>query len=237
VVASAGAVRVLEIAVNRVAVLVLLVAVVPTSAEAGGTIVVQGGAEIGPPRPMPPPQRVRYRRRPGPRLMAPLRIDLGAIGTGSRQGFLAGAELSVGVHLASLWPEPITYDVGVGLFGGALASGSKPDDSDDVSYGGLYGELGKSLSGGDFWRTWASGRAEYFASDAFGDERQGLGASGKLEVELYLSGVGVAPDGLFLGTYALGLYVEGAVRKLGGGLGVAQIGAGITIRTPLVWKF
>lgn len=207
-----------------------------SSVEAQG-VVIQGSAELRPgqPAPLPPPRR--YRRRPGPRLMAPLRIDLGAIGAGSDYGFLSGAEVSAGIHWASLSPEPTSFDIGLGLFGGAMTNASVPDDVDPVSYGGVYGEFGKTLSGGDFWRTWASGRAEYFGSNAFGDERRGLGASGKVEVELFLSGIGVSPEGIFFGTYAIGLYVEGALRRLGDDVGIGQFGAGLTIRTPLVWKW
>lgn len=227
---------------NRIvaaALLVFVCGVEASTAEAQATIVVQGSAEIGAPRPvaqpLPPPRR--YRRHRGPRLMAPLRIDFGAIGATSDYGFLSGAELSAGVHWASLSPEPTSFDIGVGVFAGALTAPEHPGDNDDVSWGGIYGEFGRSLSGGDFWRTWASGRAEYFDSDAFGeDKRRGVGASGKLEVELYLSGIGLSPDGIFFGTYAIGLYVGGGLRRLGDDVGIGQFGAGITIRTPLVWR-
>ncbi|MBK9033839.1 MAG: hypothetical protein IPL61_21655 [Myxococcales bacterium] len=215
------------------------VASVVTVAHAGveGSVVVQGGAEI---HPVPPPQR-RYRRHRGPRLMAPMRIDIGAIGADSDYGLLSGAEASIGIHWASLSPEPTTFDVGLGVFGGAMTNGRTPldaaGDHQVLSYGGVYGEFGKTLSGGDYWRTWALGRGEYLGSDGLGESRTSLGASAKLEAEVYLSGVGVSPEGLFLGTYAIGVYAEAAVRQLGADVGRLQFGLGLTIRTPLVWKW
>ncbi len=221
---------------NRiVAASVVAVALVmsPELVQAEGTVVVQGGVSVGPAMNNPPPQR--YRRRPGPRLMAPLRIDLGYMGANSTYGFLSGAEVSVGVHWASLSPTPTSFDIGLGVLAGAMTNPNVPTTSDGYTYGGVYAEYGKSLSRGDFWRTWASGRAEYLNADTFGTQRRGIGVSAKLEAELYLHGVGVAPNGIFVGSYALGVYVEAAARRLGDDVSLLQFGAGITIRTPLVW--
>ncbi len=201
---------------------------VVVSGEARASVQVNAGGTINQPR--------RYRRRPGPRLMAPLKIDLGGLMAGSDVGTLGGAEVSIGIHSASLWPVPVNWDVGIGVFGAALSNQRLEDaDQDPISMGGAYLEFGKTLSGGDYWRTWASGRAEYFGSTAFGEERTGLGGSGKLEAELYLSGVGIAPNGIFFGTYALGIFVEAAARRVSDDVNLVQIGAGLTIRTPLVW--
>lgn len=226
---------------NRtVALVALTLAGTAELASAGtveGTVVVQGSAEVHPIAPQPR----RYRRRPGPRLMAPLRIDLGAIAAASDYGTLGGAEASIGVHWASLSPEPTNFDIGLGVFGGTLSNSRVPMDANgenqELSYGGLYGEFGKTLSGGDYWRTWALGRGEYLASDGLGEEHVGLGVSAKLEAELYLSGVGISPQGVFLGTYAIGLYVEGGLRRLNSDVSTLQLGVGLTIRTPLVWTW
>ena len=94
-----------------------------------------------------------------------------------------------------------------------------------------------------FMGTWALGRAEYLSSegrlDATGgtERHTGIGVSAKLEAELYLSGVGISPDGIFLGTYAIGLYVEGAVRRLHDDVSDLQLGVGLTIRTPMGWTW
>ena len=106
--------------------------------------------------------------------------------------------------------------------------------NDGVAYGGGYLELAHTLSRGDFWRTWASGRGEYFGSSAFGQDRAGFGASGRLSAELYVSGVGIEPRGVFLGSYAIGVYVEAAGRDLGPNVGNFGISTGLTFRTPLV---
>lgn len=185
----------------------------------------------------PPPRR--YRRRPGPRIMAPLKIDIGAQGANTSQGFLPGIELRAGIHWASLSPRPTNTDVGLGVFGAVLAgpeNDAMPDAKNDVLYGGLYLEIGQTLSRGGHWRTWASGRGEYLGSDAFGETQAGFGVAGRLSAELYASGVGIEPRGVFLGTYAIGVYAEVAGRDLGRDVSAVQVSGGLTIRTPLVFS-
>ncbi|MCE9580074.1 MAG: hypothetical protein K8W52_43565 [Deltaproteobacteria bacterium] len=189
--------------------------------------------------PSQPPPPARYRRRPGPRLMAPLRIDIGATGSNTSEGYLPGLEIRAGIHWASLSPQPTNFDIGLGLFGAVLPGndhGTPGDTSDDdVVYGGAYLEVGQTLSHGDYWRTWASGRGEYLGSSAFGKDSSGFGVAGRLSAELYASGVGIEPRGLFLGTYAIGVYAEVAGRQLGSDVGALQVSAGLTFRTPLVF--
>lgn len=184
-----------------------------------------------------------YRRRPGPRFMMPLKIDLGAVGVNTSRGFAEGIGGSIGIHWASLSPEPTNTDVGVGVFGAIVgAPAAQPDgtmmttDKSTAAYGGAYLELGHTLAQGSFWRTWATGRGEYLASGAFGNEgHTGFGASGRLSAELFASGVGIEPRGLFLGTYAIGAYVEAGVRDVASDLSAVQVSAGLTFRTPLVF--
>jgi hypothetical protein len=171
--------------------------------------------------------------------MMPLKVDIGAAGATTERGFAQGIGMSVGIHWASLSPRPTRTDVGLGLFGGLLGAPADPDamnDSNGVAYGGAYLEVGRTLSRGSFWRTWASGRGEYLASGAFGGEgHAGFGAAGRLSAELYVSGVGIEPRGLFLGTYAIGVYVEAGARDMAPGVGMFQASAGLTFRTPLVF--
>jgi len=191
--------------------------------------------------PPPPPSSGgprRYRRRPGPRLMAPLKIDIGATGGNTSQGFLPGVELRAGIHWASLSPQPTNFDIGLGVFGAVLAgpkNDAMPDAETDVVYGGAYLEAAQTLSHGDYWRTWAGGRGEYIGSSAFGEDHVGFGVAGRVSAELYLSGVGIEPRGLFLGTYAIGVYAEAGARQLGPDVDALQISAGLTFRTPLVF--
>ncbi|MEZ4366845.1 MAG: hypothetical protein R2939_11220 [Kofleriaceae bacterium] len=198
--------------------------------QVGAEVRVQGQVNTQP----------RYRRRPGPRYMLPLKVDLGVLGAGSDRGGLAGAELAIGIHWASLSPQPTNFDIGVGVFGGGMApingdTGARGSADDDVVFGGAYLEVGQTLSRGSFWRTWAAGRGEYMSVDAFDRSQIGLGAAARLSAELYLSGVGIEPRGLFLGTYAIGLYVEGGARDLGDAVSLVQLSGGLTFRTPLVW--
>ena len=180
----------------------------------------------------------RYRRRPGPRFMMPLKVDIGAAGASTTHGFAPGIGAAVGIHWASLSPTPTDTDVGIGVFGAVLSAPkdtSAMTDSKGVGYGGAYLEVAHTLSHGDFWRTWASGRGEYLGSTAFGNDHAGFGASGRLSAELYVSGVGIEPRGLFLGTYAIGVYVEAGVRDVASEMGAFHVSGGLTFRTPLVF--
>jgi hypothetical protein len=178
------------------------------------------------------------RRRPGPRFMMPLKVDIGASGANTVRGFAPGIGMAIGIHWASLSPRPTHTDVGLGVFGALLsapADTSAMNDSNGVAYGGAYLEVGHTLAQGSFWRTWASGRGEYVASSAFGERNTGFGAAARLSAELYVSGVGIESRGVFLGTYALGVYVEAGARDMAQGVGVFQASGGLTFRTPLVF--
>ena len=170
--------------------------------------------------------------------MMPLKIDIGAAGANTSRGFAPGMSAAVGIHWASLSPRPTDTDVGIGLFGGILAAPedtSVMNDKNGVAYGGAYLELAHTLSQGTWWRTWASGRGEYLGSTAFDQDHAGFGASGRLSAELYVSGVGIEPRGVFLGTYAIGVYVEAGVRDMVDDVGKFQMSGGLTFRTPLVF--
>ena len=181
--------------------------------------------------------QVEYRRRPGPRFMLPLKIDLGWVGVNTTRGYAPGIGGAIGVHWASLSPKPTDTDVGIGVFGALLSTPVDPsmmDQSSGVAYGGAYLELAHTLVQNDFARVWAAGRGEYLASSAFGESHKGLGAMGRLSAELYVGGVGLEPRGVFLGTYAIGVYVEAGARDMVDNVGMFQAGAGLTFRTPLV---
>ncbi len=185
-----------------------------------------------------PPPRRRYKKRVGPSIMMPLRLDIGATGANTTQGYMPGVEMKLGIHWASLSPKPTNFDVGLGLFGAVLPGAedeAMPEVDNDVAYGGAYLEVGQTLSSGAHWRTWAAGRGEYLGSSTFGDTQAGFGVAGRLSAELFLSGVGIEPRGLFLGTYAIGAYVEAGARGLGEDVNPVQVSAGLTFRTPLVF--
>jgi hypothetical protein len=191
-----------------------------------------------PPPPSGPTTHRRYRRRPGPRLMMPIKLDIGATGASTTAGFRPGIEMRLGIHWASLSPRPTNTDVGLGVFGAVLpgkADDTMPGVDDDVLYGGAYLEVGQTLTRTDHTRTWLSGRGEYLGSSTFGDTQAGFGVAGRLSAELYASGAGIEPRGLFLGTYAIGVYAEAAARGLGDDVSPVQVSAGLTFRTPLVY--
>ena len=168
----------------------------------------------------------------------PLKIDIGAAGANTVRGFAPGISAAIGIHWASLSPRPTDTDVGLGVFGAALSAPTDPtmaDSKDAVVYGGAYLEVGHTLSRNDWFRTWASARGEYLASDAFGEHHTGVGAAGRLSAELYTAGAGIDPRGVFLGSYALGLYVEAGMRDVGSDVSAFQVSGGLTIRTPFVF--
>jgi hypothetical protein len=190
-----------------------------------------------------PSTSLHYRKRPGPRFMMPLKVDIGATGIDTAHGYAPGIGVAVGIHWASLSPEPTNTDVGIGVFGALLGAPAQMDtatgamsDNNAIAYGGAYLEVGHTLAHGDWWRTWAAGRGEYIGTSAFGNETHtGFGATGRLSAELYVHGVGIEPRGVFLGTYALGVYVEAGARDLGPDVGTFHVGGGLTFRTPLVF--
>lgn len=192
------------------------------------------GPAIGPTNPA-----VRYRRRPGPRFMMPLKIDLGASTASTERGMAPGVSGAIGIHWASLSPRPTNFDIGLGVFGGIhVADKMDANDTENgLAYGGAYLEGARMLSTNGWGRTWASMRGEYLGSSAFGNgSSTGVGVSGRLSAELFASGVGIEPRGLFLGTYAVGVYAEAGARQMVEGVNAFQATVGLTFRTPLVFS-
>jgi hypothetical protein len=179
----------------------------------------------------------RYRRRPGPRFMMPLKVDLGAAFADTSRGVAPGLGAAVGIHWASLSPRPTDLDIGLGVFGALLVAPEDPQTMSEagVAYGGAYLEVGHTLARGSFWRTWAAGRAEYLGSTAFDQDHVGFGAAARVSAELYASGVGIEPRGVFLGTYSIGVFAEAGMRDTAPGLSKLQGNIGLTFRTPLVF--
>lgn len=181
---------------------------------------------------------VEYRHR-GPRYMLPLKIDLGFAGANTSMGYAPGIGAAIGIHWASLSPQPVDTDVGLGVFGALLSTPIDPasNTSSGIAYGGAYLEVGHTLARNDFARVWASGRGEYLGSSAFDKDHKGFGVMGRLSGELYTAGAGVAPRGVFLGSYAIGLYVEAGARDMVQDVGKLSIGAGLTFRTPFAFTW
>jgi hypothetical protein len=241
------------IRIARLASLGLIASSLLVALPAAAQVTVHDHRSGSKPEPPPPPsgggdvrdhrngggEVVVYRRRPGPRVMMPLRFDLGMVGAGTTHGYLGGVELRLGIHWASLSPKPTNFDVGLGLFGAALVGpqdDTMPDANNDVVYGGAYLEVGQTISHGSWWRTWGSGRAEYIGTNAFDEQATGFGVAGRLTAEIYASGAGISPDGIFLGTYAIGVYAEAGLRGLGPNVDALQVSGGLTFRTPLVFQ-
>jgi hypothetical protein len=166
--------------------------------------------------------------RPAPWSMLLFKLEGGATGASDDEGFMSGFELRLGMNWALLRPTPST-DVGLGVFGGLLydTSGESTASGAELGYAGAYVEIGQTLARGNRWRTWATGRGEYFLAATAGTEDAGFGVAGRLSAELYLR------RGAFLGTHAIGVYAEASKRDMGH-YDPIQITAGLTYRTPLV---
>jgi hypothetical protein len=170
-----------------------------------------------------------------PWVMLPMKLDLGAAGTATSRGRATGMAGSLGIHWASLAPRPTDTDVGIGVFGSLMSTDNHEMEESAVKHYGGYIELGRTLSRGSYWRTWASGRGEYLASRAFGgDTHTGFGASGRLSVELYANAAHADRAGAAVGSWAIGLYVEAAVRDTVEDAGKLHASTGMTLRTPFV---
>lgn len=86
--------------------------------------------------------------------------------------------------------------------------------------------------------TWLGARVEGMSGRFGGHRYDVLGGALRVAAELYSTGVGGAGDsrtvGVFAGTFALGVYVEGTARTLPAELGGLGVGAGLTMRVPFI---
>jgi hypothetical protein len=182
-------------------------------------------------------------------VVPPAEVDFG---TGNPLGSApavtgASQELLAGVHWASLYWKPTTFDLGVGYVGvwrpvvpGYAARSTTPSDQVDnvLHVGGAYIDMACTLDARRHWRTWFAGRVEYLSSHVNGQQTMGHGAAVRIATEVFGSGVhGVADRGaaaVAAGTWALGFYVEASHRTLAPELGPNSLTAGFSLRIPFI---
>lgn len=173
----------------------------------------------------------------------PLRAEVGSSMNVGPTGPYPSADMSVGVHWASLSPRKSAFDVGVG-FSSSMAqdpAGRPPTHAGrgaapaPIVASGGYLELAARVRDGKHWRTWLGGRGELSTGERFGRQVSSVAASARISTELFGGVAGGGGDGLILGTFAIGLYVEAKYREFGDGApGATSFGAGVSGRLPLI---
>jgi hypothetical protein len=180
-------------------------------------------------------------------MVPPMRVDVGAL-TATGDGVAMGTQVLAGVHLASVWPEDLPIDVGVGVVAAFVGDGdgSEPiakarvdEGSKDPSFVGGYFDLSSRLAHGRYWRTWAGARGEMLRGDFAGTSRIGIGAGARLAAEVFVGGGGAATGGsgggVAVGVFALGVYADVSHRDLDGPLGGFGVSSGVTLRVPFIF--
>lgn len=176
--------------------------------------------------------------RGGALALPPLEVDVAAtapVGGGEAVG--PSTDVLVGVHWASLFWRPTNYEVGAGYVGSFRdLRGGEP--SDRFRMHGGYLALGRTMFVARHVRTWVELRGEILRASAPGRDFSALGGALRFAAELYSAGIGgrSRPGSLavFMGTFALGVFVEASHRDIPTALGPTGVSTGVSIRIPFV---
>jgi hypothetical protein len=183
--------------------------------------------------------------------LPPLEVNVGstAVVTGG-EAVGPGTDVMVGIHWASLYWRPTSYDIGIGYVGSVrpLRPGyastvermtGEGDAHPELAIHGGYLTLGHTLVTQPHLRSWIELRGELLlVDDGNAPPVSALGGAVRLAVELYSSGVGGTGDSsaiaMFAGTVAIGVYLEASHRELALELGPTGITAGVSFRIPFL---
>ena len=188
---------------------------------------------------------------PGMIALPPLEIDIGHhIAVNGGDAVTSSTEILVGVHWASLFWKPTSWDVGIGYVGSRRglrpayaptversydATAAEPQ----LSMNGTYLTLARTLYTRESFRTWVELRGELLRVDNGLRTFSSLGGAVRFAAEVYWSGIGGVSDrkavALFAGTLALGVFVEGGHRELATQLGPTGVTSGISFRIPFLF--
>ncbi len=186
--------------------------------------------------------------------LPPLEVNIGATApvTGGEAAPGPSTDLMIGVHWASLYWRPTSYDVGVGYIGSYrdLVPGyrsatpvadrtTQPGEAaDQMKLHGGYFSLGRTFYSQPHLRAWAELRGELLLVDTGGRPFSAIGGALRFALELYSSGVGGVSDhstiAMFAGTIAIGVYVEASHRDLPSELGPTGVTTGVSFRIPFL---
>jgi hypothetical protein len=188
---------------------------------------------------------------PGMIALPPLEIDIGHhIAINGGDAVTSSTEILVGVHWASLFWKPTSWDVGVGYVGSRRALRPVYAPAAERSYdataaepqlamNGTYLTLARTLYTRESFRTWVELRGELLRVDDGLRTFSSLGGAVRFAAEVYWAGVGGVSDrkavALFAGTWALGVFVEGGHRELATQLGPTGVTSGVSFRIPFLF--
>lgn len=182
------------------------------------------------------------RAHAGAGFIPPLRVDVGSDVMSGPEGAQVASDLSLGIHWASLHPGEPSFDVGIGMMtrlqqdqSAPMARHASAEPAPYVGAMGGYLELAKRIAGGRHWRAWLGARGDVSRADVAGRTVTMLGAAGRITTELFTGVVGSSSRALVLGTFAVGLYVEAAVREQPDDTTGHGVGCGLSARLPLVF--
>ncbi|MBL0219023.1 MAG: hypothetical protein IPQ07_34790 [Myxococcales bacterium] len=184
--------------------------------------------------------------------LPPLEVNLGATApvTGGEAAPGPSTDVMIGVHWASLYWRPTSYDVGVGYVGSYrdLVPGYRSvatrmtqagdATTDQMTLHGGYLSLGRTFYSQPHLRAWAEVRGELLLVDTGGRPFSAIGGALRFALELYSTGVGGISNhstiALFAGTVAIGVYVEASHRDLPSELGPTGVTTGVSFRIPFL---
>lgn len=188
---------------------------------------------------------------PGVIALPPLEVDIGHhIAVNGGEAVTSSTEILVGVHWASLYWKPTSWDVGVGYVGSRRAirpsfagqterrTGETSEDP-VVAMDGTYLTLSRSVYARGSFRSWVELRGELLRVDDGARVYSSLGGAVRFAAEVFSAGIGGVSDrkavALFAGTWAFGVFVEGGHRELVTALGPTGVMTGVTIRIPFLF--
>ena len=183
--------------------------------------------------------------------LPPMEVDIGHhIAVNGGEAVMSSTEVLVGVHWASLYWKPTSWDVGMGYVGSRRALRPSFAPTVERSYdaqaaepqltmNGTYLTLSKTMYTRESFRTWVELRGELLRVDNGLRTFSSLGGAVRFAAEVYWSGVGAASDhkavALFAGTWAFGVFIEGGHRELPTQLGPTGVTSGVSIRIPFLF--
>jgi hypothetical protein len=184
---------------------------------------------------------------PGAIATPPMSIDVGAgtpVGLEATTTTVASTELRIGASWASLYWKPTRFDVTIGYVGSyrtLLESGiarSTSSTTNELRFHGMYTELSYAIENHRHWRTWLGARIETLSGEYRDRSLDAIGGALRIGSELYSTGAYGASDhrtlAMAAGAFAIGIYVEGTARTLPRELGPIGVGAGLSVRLPLL---
>ena len=188
---------------------------------------------------------------PGVIALPPLEVDIGHhVAVGGGEAVMSSTEILIGIHWASLYWKPTSWDVGVGYVGSrrALRPSFAPTaersydataDEPALTMDGTYLTLSRTMYTRASFRTWVELRGELLRVDNGLRTFSSLGGAVRFAAEVYWAGIGGVSDrnavALFAGTWAFGVFVEGGHRELARQLGPTGVTSGISIRIPFLF--